>query len=238
MAETTTTEITKAPCPQCNGERNCFIRGTHAVRWGHHSLPIYSSNTGQILECCGCEEIFFRKSFWFSEDDSFGYDEAGNEVLRQNVKITYFPNLPARTRPEWLLHHKLADDQLKRLLDDTYEALDAGLLIFAAVGVRTCLDRASESFDIDPGDTFEGKLNAMFHQGRIGETEKQHLAVLIDAGNAAAHRGWVPSFEAVNTMIGTLEHLIERHFIAAVDFVALKGQVPQKQPRPGRKRTP
>src|SRR5713226_6496427 len=57
----------KAHCPNCGPERNAYLRGKHVVHSSERNSPISSSDTGMILECCGCGKVFFRRDSWFSE---------------------------------------------------------------------------------------------------------------------------------------------------------------------------
>ena len=82
------------------------------------------------------------------------------------------------------------DGQLHGILSEMYTAYDNRSYILTAVGLRTALDRGTEVLGIDPAITFAEKLDALKDGGWIGDTERDILEVVTDAGNAAAHRGW------------------------------------------------
>src|SRR5882672_2137367 len=57
---------------------------------------------------------------------------------------------------------------------------------------------------------------------------KQTLDALTDTGSAAAHRGWKPSLEELNTMMSIVEHFLYRTFILGEAAKKLKASVPEK----------
>ena len=81
---------------------------------------------------------------------------------------------------------------------------------------------------VDTNLSFVGKLEALLADGRIGSTEKDILAGLIDAGNAAAHRGWSPSSEDLRTMMDVLEQFVHRTFFLRDESEQLRERVPRR----------
>jgi hypothetical protein len=223
------TEVVKGECPTCRAVRNSFIRGKHHTSWKDPNHPIDGSDTYYILECCGCETKFFRHDTYFSEDDHFGYDpQTGDTVVIPTVRITYWPPLERRGRPDWLYIAEHRDAVLGSLIQQLYTALDSGLTVLAAIGVRTAFDRATLVLGIDPKESFAKKLETLLHGGWIGETEKDILAALIDAGNAAAHRGWSPEAHQLNTMMDVLEAFLHRNFVLRDGASALQANTPKR----------
>lgn len=97
--------------------------------------------------------------------------------------------------------------------------------------MRTAFDRATELLGVDPAKTFQQKLEDLFAAGKVGVAEKQTLAVLADAGGAAAHRGWKPQPKQLATMMDIVEAFCHRNFILDSQVVKLKPQIPAKQQR-------
>lgn len=77
------------------------------------------------------------------------------------------------------------DRKLDESLIELYKALDAGLNRFAAMGIRTCFDVASEELGIAEKLTFADKLGELVKQGHIGQLDKDQVNGLIEAGNAS-----------------------------------------------------
>jgi hypothetical protein len=150
-------------------------------------------------------------------------------------RIEFWPGVVHR-RPAWLSDIASVDGQLFSLLEETYQALNSGLKVITAIGMRTSIDRATEVLKIDPSLTFEEKLEALEKLGRISAEEKKSLRTLIDAGSAAAHRGWSPSDVALNTMVAITENFLHQTFILDQKWKELSSVVPPKPPRT--KKTP
>ena len=141
-----------------------------------------------ILECCGCERIYFRRDYWFSEWDTQGeHPITGEPTLELGVQTNYWSAPVTRKRPTWLGSVADADRVLGNLLDEMYSALDNDLRVLAAIAARTIFDRASELLGIDPAGTFKEKLNSLGANGKISIDEESTLEILVDAGSAASH---------------------------------------------------
>jgi hypothetical protein len=81
---------------------------------------------------------------------------------------------------------------------------------------------------IVPSLTFAKKLEEAVSAGHVGAKEKDALAVLVDAGSAAAHRGWRPSHDDLTAMINALETFLQRVFLTNPKVGTIKGGVPPR----------
>jgi hypothetical protein len=222
-------EVLNGECPTCRGTRNSWVRGRHHTSWKDPEHPIDGYDTYYILECGGCATSFFRRDSYFSEDDAYGYHpQTGETVVIPTIRTTYWPPLERRSRPDWLQIVEHRDPVLNSLFGQLYTALDSGLTVLAAIGVRTAFDRATVGLGIDPMKRFDQKLQALFEGGWIGETEKDILAALIDAGSAAAHRGWSPETHQLDTMMSVMEGFLDRHFVQRERASALRDSTPKR----------
>lgn len=222
------TEIIKVNCPQCGGERNAAIVASHCDDWGNHMIS--GTTDYRVLKCCGCDFIFFQKDAINSEDLDYSYHPVTGETECEAIHtIHYWPALTKRRKPDW--HLSNYDYQLGALFEDVYTALDNELSVLAAIGIRTVFDRASELLHIDPAITFKEKLDALLSQGKIGKDEQDALNVLIDAGSAAAHRGWKPTLKQLDTMMSIVESFLYRNFILGESTKTLKSHIPAKPKR-------
>jgi hypothetical protein len=222
------TEKTKGFCPTCRREQNTEIIAHHKLReYAPDDDGIFVQNDHFILKCGGCDTVFHRHDSAFSED----YDSRTGGL---KVDTEYWPAQSKRDRPDWLNVDFMSVDQLLyKLTSSIYTALDHDLTVLAAIGTRTTFDRASELLGIDTGKPFAKKLDDLVSAGQIGTTERDNLAILVDAGSAAAHRAWEPSAKELDTMMAILEHFLYRAFV--IDAEARKLKVPA---RPARKKTP
>lgn len=203
-------EIVKAHCDECGGERKVYKRASHSVKGNDEEVSW--SDTYDVLECCGCGSIYVRREFWFSEWDDFEDDPITGEPRHiPGIKVTFWPPPTKRKKPDWA--DNLEDNVLRKVVDEVYQALNAGLTILASVGTRTLLDRAMFMRVGDPEGGFVGKLNEMVRKGHIGRDEKGILEAITDAGSAAAHRGFAPSATMLGTIVETVENFLHREFV-------------------------
>ena len=92
-------------------------------------------------------------------------------------------------------------------------------------------DRASELLGVDPAKTFTEKLSELVQLGKVGEDERDTLNTLTDAASAAAHRGWKPKPQELDTMMSIIEAFLYRNFILPAEVKRLRQNVPTKQQR-------
>jgi len=208
-------KIIKGHCPSCGSGCKAYVRGEHAIRSTDPDDGISARDVGMVLECCGCERIYFRRDFWLSEWESF-------------VETSYWPAPVRRQRPTWLEKIEASERDLGMLLDEMYTALDNDLRVLAAIAARTVLDCASQLLGVNPATDFEEKLRSLCANGRIGSDEKETLKTLVGAGSAAVHRGWRPTVDEISTMVGVVETFIHRSLVLGGGIEKLKVSVPAR----------
>ncbi|QFG28494.1 DUF4145 domain-containing protein [Pseudomonas umsongensis] len=227
----------QAHCPRCNGERKCEIHGALNLPWewsdGRNSVNGQVDH--KLARCCGCEQVFYHKSSWDSEDWDFGYHPVtGEEIVINPSKTLTYP-APEKKKPDWIWDIAKIDPQLQSILEETYQAYEASSFILASVGLRTAFDRSTEILKIDPGLSLEAKVKQLFNDGFIGETEAKTLGVVADAGSAAAHRAWSPTQKEFQTLLTTLEQFIHRTIVSGKAALGIASNIPPRPPRPPKK---
>jgi hypothetical protein len=219
----------KGHCPRCGNLRNARI----VARYHEHlenDDGDWTDSDYRTLKCQGCGAVYFQREDTFSDDVPYQTVGDGEPVIPST--ITTWPVPAKRAKPKWIPTLLEIDGSLYRLVDQAYTALDHELDIFAATGMRTAFDRASELLGIDPAKRFEEKLDDLVGRGDIGKTDKEILDALTDAGSAAAHRGWKPNPAQLETMMSIMEDFLHRAFILHPGARRLKNAVP---PRPKRR---
>ncbi|MFG1376103.1 DUF4145 domain-containing protein [Xanthobacter autotrophicus] len=212
----------KANCAKCGGIRNCNIRGHYDEKGGDEDF-LWSKNW-YILQCCGCDYVFLQTVSTNSEDYHQFYERDDSEGIEYIETIGFWPVLSNREKPEWVGEFGIdavGVDKLEIVLIELYGALDSDLKILSGIGMRTAFDVAAESLGVDASKSFEGKLESLVSEGHIGIVDKDRLGALVDAGNASAHRGWIPTALELNTMMDILEHFIYSAFVAPARAKAL-----------------
>jgi hypothetical protein len=161
------TKIIKGHCPECGPNRKAYVRGEYSVPSHDDTDGTSARDTGMILECCGCETVYFRRDFWFSEWEQITeHPVTGEPMTEGGTDTKYWPPASSRKRPHWLSTIHEADQALGDLLMEMYDAVAADLRVLAAIGLRTVFDRASEFLGVDPGLPFSGSSKGSAPMGR------------------------------------------------------------------------
>ena len=107
-----TLRIEKVHCNECRQETKHLVVATRKQRGAEEYTPdieISWMTTYDMLECCGCESVCMRRSYWFSEDP-------------EGEQVSFYPPPVSRNAPRWL--GELQAD-LKSLVGEIYTALHA-----------------------------------------------------------------------------------------------------------------
>ncbi len=235
MSKVDDEKIKQANCPECGPKRWADIVG-HDVTKGDEG-GIWWQTDYYILKCRGCETRYFIEEHVFSEDMEEVYDHDLQEwVGHLPPRIKQYPSPIKRAEPAWSATISIRDSLLGSLLSDIYSCLSADLAVPAAISIRTCFDRASELLGVDAAKTFGEKLNDLKSSGKISEDEAEALAALTEAGSAAAHRAWRPSWAQLSVMMDILESFLHRTLVLAKEAAALGASVPPKPKRTKKKK--
>jgi hypothetical protein len=211
----------KGHCPACGPDVWADVVAHHQSSFHDREDDTYGQIEYRILRCRGCEAVYFQRDEMFSED----FDPETGDLLHT---VSYWPAPSKREKPNSSLDLAAVDIDLHSLFDDIYVALNNDLRVLAAIGIRTAFDRATDLLGINPAKNFAQKLTDLVTRGKIGSSEKDTLDILTDAGSAAAHRGWKPKPEELDTMMSIIEAFLYRTFILDAAAKSLKKNVPPK----------
>lgn len=218
-------------CNLCNRNTNHFLRGEH-VRTNTNSHKLEFTNERLlIIECCGCENLALVKATQGPDDIVLAEDPETGEYKQVYLwDETIYPPVSYRAAPPWF--EDLPDPTLRRVADEIYKSLQSESHFLATFGARTLIDRL---IVLTVGDkaNFKVGLDALEADGKLSKHERELLNPIVDAGNAAAHRGWAPSPDQLKTILDTVESLIHRLLVVPKLTEALQEAVPrrgQKQP--------
>ncbi|HED1792732.1 DUF4145 domain-containing protein (plasmid) [Citrobacter sp. RHB20-C16] len=225
-------KIFKAPCPSCKRKCNTIVLGEKSKEWNEesgHDNYVYGKDDHKLLECCGCGTIFYYKKSWNSEHtyiDANGNEEAELSVV--TVPAIENPSL----QPDWVSDIYAKDVVLFHILTEVYTAYAHHAFILAATGLRTAFDHTTSLIDIPPNDKFEQKVKAVFDKGYVSETERGHLAVVTEAGNAAAHRGWRPTKTQFESLLHVVEKFVQNVVLRDREIEKIGEAIPKKPKTP------
>ncbi|MCV2887204.1 DUF4145 domain-containing protein [Ruegeria aquimaris] len=220
----------KAPCPECGKVTRVDTLFERIDRWHEEGPDISGLIENYVFQCRGCETLFFAKSTGNSEDYIDYYDHVAGEHVQEFIdQKSFWPALPQTPVPSWAGFNLFGADQtLHELLHSVYTAMNSNLPVLAAIGMRTAFDRTAELLGVNADLSFGEKLEELRKGGHISGVQKGVLEVLIDAGSAAAHRGWKPKDSHLATMKEILEALIRDHFVLKREVEELKRSIPSR----------
>ena len=175
--------------------------------------------TEYALRCRGCRSFSVRNEHW---------DYRG---AIPSWEISFQPPRVWAWAPDWLTDLEQLDSDLFGLLKEVYSAANDEQVRLLSMGTRTALDHLMNvvlGADLGP---FEKKLSEMVANGHITESQKQSLAIVIDAGSASSHRAFRPPRQLIQAMLVTMEGLVRDHYITGPMLKTAASLIPPRPPR-------
>lgn len=206
-------KVVKSDCSGCGRETRHHVLAD-AKRGDQDAGGFSWGEKSQFLECCGCETTSVRKVYW---DDSYS---SGDEP---DVKL-YPPKL-SRPVPDWFWQ---VDTRFQSLLKEVYAALGSGAAALPVMGARAILDMVIQDQVGDQG-AFKLGLDALAEKGLLSSHDRILLEAAIEAGNAAAHRGFAPKQDDVHRVVAIAEHLLNSLYVLKGAAKGLKKVTPKRR---------
>ena len=211
--------VERIHCNKCLGKTNHSL--VHEIQGNRGSESdgdfTFEWNTSYaVLQCDGCQEVVLRRTY-------------GDSEIEYPV-VSYFPPPTSRPPPTWLYN---LPGKLSMLLREIYRSLDAGNTWLSMMGARTLVDLVLVEKLGDEG-SFEAKLKKLEEQHLISAPGRVVLDAALDAGNAAAHRGYAAKPTQVNAVMDIVENLLQAVYVLPDMAEDLKNSTPA---RPSRKKT-
>ena len=100
-------------------------------------------------------------------------------------------------------------DEVKVLLREIYASKALGSRALPAMGIRAAIDLVSVKIIGKDLGAFPVKLKRLLDDQHLTRTQHEALSAVVDAGSAAAHRGFVPDADSLESMLDALNHLLQ-----------------------------
>lgn len=194
----------------------------HQLLFRFNHVENYSDDSGwdtqyirtyATIRCKGCEEVSFQISYEHSDHDL-------------EIDLELYPPRISRHPPVWM---KKLPSNWSRLLREVYSALQTDSKTLAMMGARTLIDiYLSDKIGSDGG--FAERINRLVDAGYLGTRDGKTLSSALEAGNAAAHRGFTPNAEDLNHAMDIVESLLQRHVLEK-SAVRLEEVTPPRPPK-------
>jgi hypothetical protein len=224
-------------CNNCTGKKQHEILFKKKISWSEKisdDFGIDGADTYELLKCCGCNNVQFRHSNWFSED----FDPSTGQYV---LHVKHYPPPSFREKPKWLFAHYLSEheifvpeikDNIENLITEIYIALQNCAPKLALLGIRALL----EAIMLDKiGDTgsFKGNINEFQDEGYISIKQMDVLEPVLEAGHAAMHRGYKPDPHEVASLMDITESIIETIYINECRTKNLSQKIPPRKTKKG-----
>jgi hypothetical protein len=200
----------KAPCcGTCTGETHHEIV-VSLDRFGTVDPGRYSTDWNQdyqIVRCCGCKKISFRKASWCEHD----VVQVGDDEFEVQAAITLHPPRIGGRRGLGD-NHEFVPIAVVRIYEETVAALSNSQPVLTGIGLRAlvetvCKDRSA------PGKDLYHKIGGLTQQGILTPAAAGILHKVRTLGNDAAHEVKPHSLEQLSVALDIVEHLLKEVYI-------------------------
>jgi len=140
-------------------------------------------------------------------------------------EVAYYPPPISRALPPW--RYQL-ENELRSLLDEVYSALHTNSRRLALMGTRTMVDIVLTEKVGDSG-SFRHKLEETEHQGFVARKNLEILDAALDAGSAAAHRGFNPAPSHLNQVMDIVENLLQAVYVLQDSASQIRKATPKRK---------
>ena len=200
-------ELAKTHCYNCDKETNQDVLfydmeiGPQEIvirnEQGDERQSVWAvvANIWNLTKCRGCEKINFKHIL--------------RDGDRNNDKVFEFPIKAVRIPPNWIVKLPI---KYVEILQEIYSSINTKSFILSLTGIRILLDIYIINKIGDAG-TFKEKIKKLVSEGIITSSKASVLEITIDAGNAAAHRGYKPDMESLFQILDIVENLLESEIV-------------------------
>ncbi len=197
-------------CSYCHRETRQTLLQKNET-WVPNEIPFKPSKSGitesvwsvvmfmeHVFQCNGCGHLHLFLQRW-------SYPDAPGANQKWQL-----PTVQKRPQPNWF---KDVDPDLFELLGEIYSNFNSDNFISFSICCRTLLDKLLTASLGDVGG-FDKKLDLYLTGGHVTKVQKDALAVLVEAGNASAHRGFKADPALSEVIIDIVEHILKEAVIS------------------------
>jgi len=213
-------KIVQAPCSSC-------VRKTkHEVLFETSQQDEETLDTYVMMSCGGCSTISMGHQQRWIQDGS--------------VDHRYYPSPVSRKMPSWMflwsigLGRGKGDAAIGAVLMEVFQAVDGGQYRLAAMGIRALLEQVMIQ-KVGDLQTFDLKLDEFQKQGYISAIQRDAMRATLDVGDAAMHRGFVPTEQDLTLALDIVEGILAPIYDHRSEAEKMADRVPPRMPRPPKK---
>lgn len=196
------TEVVYAPCRRCMGYTRHEVLATKQVEEAEECedrRDLIFRATYRMIQCRGCEAVSLVE-----REDYPTYEG--------NSRACYYPPPLARRIPNWHFQLTAFDGEMRKLLEEVYSAMRADTRRLALMGVRAIVDMLL-SDQVGPNGGFQERMNHLVSDGHISPKNRLVLGAVLEAGHAAAHRGYEPSEVDLGRVLDIVGNVLQSLYV-------------------------
>lgn len=202
------------------------------------SIWTVSIDAYQFTECKKCEAPILHIDTYKLKNSKEDIQKLGNEYKELHLSIKnkgscksheykgfLYPNFDTGSLKEKKWSFNLPKEDML-LYFEVITAWDKGLFILALSGIRTLVDRYIVKKIGDTGN-FKDKLKKMLAEQHINQQQYNLLDTVIEAGNAAGHRGFKPEKEMLENLLMVFEDMMSLEY-KTLNFAEYRQVIPKR----------
>jgi hypothetical protein len=153
------------------------------------------------------------------------YGDTPSQATLSPTEQTPASEWSAPALPEWLT--KLPNNA-QLLMREVHLAMGAELYALSAMGIRAVVDVISVDLLAGDAGSFNAKIDGLAKAGHLSPSQHNALNAVVDAGNAAAHRGFVPTRDAALAMLDAVEVVLKTAYVLPGAAQSLQAMTPKR----------
>jgi hypothetical protein len=192
---------TRVLCRTCKHPTNHKILFSKDASGDDDGIKWWESH--QVIQCCGCDEISFRKIFECTEDIDL---YTGDLILTETL-------YPSRTEGRPLMEgHENFPSKTRRIYSETLKALNQNALILAAIGLRAliesiCIEQKTKA------KVLAKAIDELAESGLLSKKQVDFLHAHRFMGNVAAHEIVAPKPTELVAALDIAETLLKTIYV-------------------------
>jgi hypothetical protein len=197
-----TGEQLRVPCPACRIETKHLVIKAVDIQDSDEEHGVSWATSHQLVQCQGCETVSYRSV-------SSNSEETDQETGQPYESIDYYPSRHRERRP--LDDIELVPKQLRRIYEETVQALNRNQPILCGIGVRAVVETVAK--DQKATGTLSKQIDNLVSLGVLAKEGAAILHKLRVLGNKAAHEVKAHSPKELKLAVDVIDHLLDAVYI-------------------------
>lgn len=193
-------------CNECKKETNHLVKKEYCIN--PYSDDCQYESIYQIVECCGCSYVSFKRIDADYENFDYGYE--GEPQPSISTYIYPIPLKNYKAFNDFELYELPA--KVRKIYQDTLKCYANESTILVGVGLRACIESVCKDLNLKKGG-LENNIKELKNSGYISESNAKLLHAIRFLGNDAVHDMAEAKDDELQVAFRIVEHLFENVYI-------------------------